>query len=95
MQAIQSATVGGADLLGIADRAGSIKQGKLADVIAVRGDPLSNVRLLEDVPLRDETGRNLQAGLVAAPRAEGADLGSEWTRRCRGGFRSSGSPRRA
>ena len=49
MQAIQSATVGGADLLGIADRAGSIKKGKLADVIAVRGDPLANVRLLEDV----------------------------------------------
>ncbi len=49
MQAIQSATVGGADLLGIADKLGSIKQGKLADLIAVRGDPLSNVRLLEDV----------------------------------------------
>jgi imidazolonepropionase-like amidohydrolase len=49
MQAIQSATVGGADLLGVADKLGSIKQGKLADLIAVRGDPLSNVRLLEDV----------------------------------------------
>jgi imidazolonepropionase-like amidohydrolase len=49
MQAIQSATVGGADLLGIADKLGSIKQGKLADLIAVHGDPLSNIRLLEDV----------------------------------------------
>ncbi len=49
MQAIQSATVGGADLLGISDKVGSIRPGKLADVIAVRGDPLSNVRLLEDV----------------------------------------------
>ncbi len=49
MQAIQSATVGGADLLGIGDKVGSIKQGKLADMIAVRGDPISNVRLLEDV----------------------------------------------
>jgi imidazolonepropionase-like amidohydrolase len=49
MQAIQSATVGGADLLGIADKLGSIKQGKIADLIAVHGDPLSNVRLLEDV----------------------------------------------
>ena len=49
MQAIQSATMGGADLLGIANKLGSIKQGKLADMIAVRGDPLSNVRLLEDV----------------------------------------------
>lgn len=49
MQAIQSATVAGADLLGIADKLGSIKKGKLADLIAVRGDPLTNVRLLEDV----------------------------------------------
>ncbi len=49
MQAIQSATVGGADLLGVADKLGSIKQGKFADLIAVRGDPMSNVRLLEDV----------------------------------------------
>ncbi len=49
MQAIQSATVAGADLLGIADKVGSIKTGKLADLIAVRGNPLANVRLLEDV----------------------------------------------
>jgi imidazolonepropionase-like amidohydrolase len=49
MQAIQSATVADAELLGIADRVGSLKKGKLADLIAVRGDPLVNIRLLEDV----------------------------------------------
>ncbi len=49
MQAIQSATVAGADLLGISDKVGSIKPGKFADLIAVHGDPLGNVRLLEDV----------------------------------------------
>jgi len=49
MQAIQSATIAGADLLGIADKVGSIKTGKLADLIAVRGNPLADVRLLEDV----------------------------------------------
>jgi imidazolonepropionase-like amidohydrolase len=49
MQAIQSATVADADLFGVADKLGSIKKGKLADLIAVRGDPLVNVRLLEDV----------------------------------------------
>ncbi|HMD28796.1 MAG TPA: amidohydrolase family protein [Steroidobacteraceae bacterium] len=49
MQAIQSATVAGADLLGIADKVGSIRTGKLADLIAVRGNPLADVRLLEDV----------------------------------------------
>jgi imidazolonepropionase-like amidohydrolase len=49
MQAIQSATVADADLLGISDKVGSIRRGKLADIIAVRGDPLANVRVLEDV----------------------------------------------
>jgi imidazolonepropionase-like amidohydrolase len=49
MQAIQSATIAGADLLGIADKVGSLKVGKLADLIAVRGSPTVDVRLLEDV----------------------------------------------
>jgi imidazolonepropionase-like amidohydrolase len=49
MHAIQSATMAGADLLGISDRLGSIKRGKLADLIAVRGNPVTDVRLLEDV----------------------------------------------
>jgi imidazolonepropionase-like amidohydrolase len=49
MKAIQSATVAGADLLGHADKLGSIRPGKFADLVAVRGDPLANVRLLEDV----------------------------------------------
>ena len=49
MQAIQSATMGSADLLGHSDQLGSIRAGKFADVIAVRGDPIANVRLLEDV----------------------------------------------
>ncbi len=49
MQAIQSATIAAADLLGIADKVGSIRLGKLADLIAVRGNPVVDVRLLEDV----------------------------------------------
>jgi imidazolonepropionase-like amidohydrolase len=49
MRAIQAATTAGADLLGVSDRLGSIKRGKLADLIAVRGDPVTDVRLLEDV----------------------------------------------
>jgi imidazolonepropionase-like amidohydrolase len=49
MQAIQAATVAGADLLGVADKLGSIRPGKFADLIAVRGNPLADVRVLEDV----------------------------------------------
>ena len=43
MEAIQSATVNGADLLGISDMLGSIEAGKLADIIAVEGNPLVDV----------------------------------------------------
>jgi imidazolonepropionase-like amidohydrolase len=49
MQAIQAATVRDAELLGVSDKLGSIASGKLADIIAVRGDPLADVRLLQDV----------------------------------------------
>jgi imidazolonepropionase-like amidohydrolase len=49
MQAIQSATIAAADLLGISEAVGSLRTGKMADVIAVRGDPLANVQTLEDV----------------------------------------------
>jgi imidazolonepropionase-like amidohydrolase len=49
MQAIQAATVNAADLLGWKDRVGTIKPGKYADLIAVAGDPLSDVHALENV----------------------------------------------
>ena len=57
MQAIQSATMADADLLGVSQKLGSISRGKLADLIAVRGDPLQNVRLLEDVRFVMKEGR--------------------------------------
>ncbi|HET9329575.1 MAG TPA: amidohydrolase family protein [Steroidobacteraceae bacterium] len=49
MQAIQAATVADADLLGLGDRLGAVRPGRLADLIAVRGDPLADIRVLEDV----------------------------------------------
>ncbi len=49
MQAIQAATSNAADLLGHSTEFGSIKPGKYADIIAVTGDPLADIRLLEDV----------------------------------------------
>jgi imidazolonepropionase-like amidohydrolase len=49
MQAIQSATVNAADLIGHPEVFGSISAGKSADIIAVRGDPISDIRELERV----------------------------------------------
>jgi imidazolonepropionase-like amidohydrolase len=47
--AIKAATLNAADLLGIAAEVGSIEPGKRADVIAVAGDPLSDVTVLKRV----------------------------------------------
>ncbi len=49
MQAIQSATVNAADLIGHSELFGSIAAGKSADIIAVNGDPLADIRELEHV----------------------------------------------
>jgi imidazolonepropionase-like amidohydrolase len=55
--AIRSATVGAATLLGRQDAIGTIEPGKDADIIAVRGDPLQDVRLLENVGFVMKHGR--------------------------------------
>lgn len=57
MQAIQAATSSAADLLGRSNEIGSIKPGKLADLIAVAGDPLQDVSHLEDVAFVMKDGK--------------------------------------
>jgi imidazolonepropionase-like amidohydrolase len=49
MQAIQAATTNAADLLGHSKEVDSIKPGKFADIIAVTGDPIGDIRLLQNV----------------------------------------------
>jgi imidazolonepropionase-like amidohydrolase len=49
MQAIQSATIRAAELLGKEGELGSIAPGRFADLVAVEGDPLADIRLLENV----------------------------------------------
>lgn len=57
MQAIQSATSNAADLLGHSDVIGSIKPGKFADIIAVNGDPLQDISLIEHVQFVMKDGK--------------------------------------
>jgi imidazolonepropionase-like amidohydrolase len=56
-QALLSATAGGADLLGLADQIGTIEAGKLADLVAVPGDPLADIRQTEKVTFVMQGGR--------------------------------------
>jgi imidazolonepropionase-like amidohydrolase len=48
LQAIQAGTINAADLLGWSDRVGTIEAGKFADLVAVDGEPIANVRVLEN-----------------------------------------------
>ncbi|MHC5541738.1 amidohydrolase family protein, partial [Singulisphaera rosea] len=48
-QVLRAATADAAELLGLADRIGSIEPGKLADLIAVPGNPLEDVTAIERV----------------------------------------------
>ncbi len=57
MQAIQAATSNAADLLGHSNEFGSIKPGKYADIIAVTGDPLTDIRALETVQFVMKDGK--------------------------------------
>ncbi|WP_278369534.1 metal-dependent hydrolase family protein [Pseudoalteromonas lipolytica] len=49
LQALQSATINSAKLLKVEDKLGQIKNGFLADIIAVKGNPLENIAVLENV----------------------------------------------
>ena len=57
MQAIQAATTSAVDLLGRSDVMGSIKPGRYADVIAVSGDPLQDISVLEHVQFVMKDGK--------------------------------------
>ncbi len=65
MQAIQSATSVAARFMGWDDRVGGLVPGRHADLIAVRGDPLKNIRLLEHVDVVVQGG-----GIFKQPAGE-------------------------
>jgi len=49
LAALQTGTLNAADLMGWSDKVGSLEAGKWADIIAVNGDPLQDVRILQYV----------------------------------------------
>jgi imidazolonepropionase-like amidohydrolase len=56
LQGIQTGTINAADLMGWTDRTGTLEPGKWADIIAIDGDPLKDVRLLQHVPFVMKSG---------------------------------------
>jgi imidazolonepropionase-like amidohydrolase len=56
LAAIQTGTLNAADLMGWTDKVGSLDPGKWADIIAIPGDPLADVRILQHVPFVMKAG---------------------------------------
>ncbi|HEX6847526.1 MAG TPA: amidohydrolase family protein [Chitinophagaceae bacterium] len=64
MQAIKAATINAAELLGMKDQLGSIEIGKLADIVAVDGDPLTDPKAFGKIAfvMKDGVVHKQQAG---------------------------------
>lgn len=56
LAAIQAGTVNAADLMGWTDKVGSLEKGKWADIIAVKGDPLHDINVLQHVSFVMKSG---------------------------------------
>ncbi len=67
MQAIQSATTSAADLLGWKDRVGQLAPGFYADLVAVKGDPLADITILEKISFVMKGGEIYRNELTGEP----------------------------
>ncbi len=75
LQAIASATTTAAENFGLAAEIGSLAPGKLADLVAVEGDPLSDIGALQRVDFVMKSGRIAkQAGRMLAPEDWDGDV---------------------
>ena len=71
LQAIQAATINAQEMLGHADEAGSIAKGKVADLVAVRGDPTRDVSVLENVVFVMKEGAVVKDARASVPAPKG------------------------
>lgn len=60
MDAIRSATVVAAEVVEMSDTLGTIESGKIADIIAVDGNPLADITVLEDVSVVIKDGKQVK-----------------------------------
>ena len=65
IDALRTATSSDAELLGIAQKAGTLEKGKLADIIAMPGDPTADITATERVSFVMKEGKIIRNG----PRA--------------------------
>ena len=78
IDALKSATSNDAELLGIAQKVGTLEKGKLADIIAMPGDPTTDITATERVSFVMKEGKIIRSGppssQTAAASEEAADV---------------------
>ena len=70
VDALKSATANDAELLGISQKVGTLEKGKLADVIAVPGDPSTDITATERVSFVMKEGKIIRQGPPEAQKVE-------------------------
>ena len=84
VDALRSATSSGAELIGVAQKLGTLEKGKLADVIAMPGDPTTDITATERVRFVMKEGKIIRNGPVTPPPPRTAaqtvstDLGADF-----------------
>jgi imidazolonepropionase-like amidohydrolase len=68
IDALKAATGSAADLFGIAQKIGTLEKGKLADVIAIPGDPTSDITATERVSFVMKEGKIIRNGPASGPK---------------------------
>jgi imidazolonepropionase-like amidohydrolase len=69
IDALKSATANDAELLGVGQKVGTLEKGKLADVIAMSGDPTTDITATERVSFVMKEGKIIRQGPPTAQRA--------------------------
>ncbi len=74
MQAIQSATIRASELLGKESALGSIAPGRFADLVAVRGNPVSDIRVLENIAIVMKDGKIMRQDSGTSKKQKGGNI---------------------
>jgi imidazolonepropionase-like amidohydrolase len=74
IDALKSATASDAELFGIAEKTGTLEKGKLADIIAIPGDPTTDITATERVFFVLKEGKIIRNGPIVQHATETTDL---------------------
>lgn len=67
IEALKSATSNDAELLGVSQKTGTLEKGKLADIIAMPGDPTNDITATERVSFVMKEGKVIRNGPPSSP----------------------------